>query len=62
MYAAMFLIRAPDGVQRATGVLSHFPCPARGTTVCAVLRYGRDQSSNLPNTKVGAGFGTQHPF
>ena len=27
MYAAMLVIRAPDGVQRATGILGDFPCP-----------------------------------
>ncbi|SAL85718.1 hypothetical protein AWB68_07779 [Caballeronia choica] len=27
MYAAMLVIRAPDGVQRSTGVLGDFPCP-----------------------------------
>jgi hypothetical protein len=27
MYAAMLIIRAPDGIQRTTGVLGDFPCP-----------------------------------
>ena len=35
MYAAMLIVRKPDGIERATGVLGRFPCAveARGFAV-----------------------------
>jgi hypothetical protein len=44
MYAAMLVVRAMDGVQRATGLLGDFPCPLEARRFA--LSYGMAEIDN----------------
>ena len=53
MYAAMLIVREIDGVQRATGVLGHFPCPVDARKFA--LAYGMaeiDQRGHAPQQRA----------
>lgn len=53
LYAAMLIVREGDGLQRATGVLGHFPCPVDARKFA--LAYGMaeiDERQRAPQQRV----------
>ena len=53
LYAAMLIVREVDGLQRATGVLGHFPCPVDARKFA--LAYGMaeiDERQHAPQQRV----------
>lgn len=52
-YAAMLIVKELNGVQRASGVLGHFPCA--GTARSFALDYGRAEIDHRePQVQSGA--------
>ena len=46
LYAAMLVVRGADGVQRASGVLGHFPCKAQACRFA--IQYGMAEIDKRP--------------
>jgi hypothetical protein len=48
LYAAILIVRKPDGTQRATGVLGCFPCPGEAREFAIAYGVGEIDAKRLP--------------
>ncbi|MFL9932471.1 hypothetical protein P0D88_25295 [Paraburkholderia sp. RL18-103-BIB-C] len=51
MYAAMLIVRKPDGTERATEVLGRFPCAAEARRVAIAFGVSQIDARRLPGSE-----------